>query len=356
MKNKKLYMSIGLLCLFIIGIMNVRGMEDIKDDPIHVESNLFPVTAGANMSSAFYDINTSIYIEGNWSATASAYDWCSGNGTEENPWIMENLNVTNDQKNAQIVIDTAEYFVMRNIIVSEYAAPYGHRTKAGIYIEKGEFGTIENCTITNCSTGLSIYEAKEEMKIINCDFIGSHNDSATGMGPAILIYEAKNVNITLNNIYAYYSGVVIHDSEECYIDDNTIEAIFEDIYVFVGNETVNETYIVPGLSDTGVYFDNVDDSAITNNDFYGCNATTQDDNYGDVSSSALSISSSYDYIPITINSNCHNITVYGNTFQGEGTNVIIISDDDDPLYWLYLVGIVCVCVAICFVILLKKKL
>jgi parallel beta-helix repeat protein len=330
MKNKKLYVFVGLLFLFVFGIMNVRS---IRSDDIVVSSefDLFPITAGANMSSTFFDINTSIYIEGNWSETALANEWCSGEGSEENPWILENINMTNDQKNAQIVIETAEHFIIRNVIVSEYAKPYGHRSKAGIYIEKGEYGLIENCTIVNCSTGISLYEAYEELKIINCDFIGSHNDSITGLGPAVLMYEAKEVNISYNNIYAYYSGVVIRDSEDCYVDNNRIEAVFD------------------GLSDTGVYFYNTNNSEITNNDFYGCEATTEH-SFG---ITTLKLSSSY--IPITIDPNCYNITVYGNTFEGQDTDIVVVGGSDDLFNILYIIGLVCVYIAVfCAVLVIRK--
>lgn len=235
-----------------------------------------------------------IYIDGNWSAYVEKYDWATGNGTEKDPYIIEGIYVNNPEQTAHISIEKAEYFIIRNVTVSNYAKPYGHHIFAGIYIGKGEYGLIDNCTIINCSHGISLAEAKDSLKITNCKFIGSHDDPITGMGCAVLIHEAKGVNISYNDIYNFYSGVVIYDAEECYVENNRIETSFVNI------------------SNTGVYFSSVNDSTIKNNDFYGCKSETQN-------STEISISSFDD--PIILD-DCINIIVYGNNFY---SNLI-----DDP--------------------------
>ena len=295
MKNKKLITSLVVISLVLMlfgSIINTTSVNSNSNDLLNTSQE------------ELINIDFAIHIDGNWSDYVNLYDWASGSGTEDDPWIIEGIHVTNDEKTAHISIKTAEYFIIRNVMVSEYSA-YGHYRYAGIYIEKGEFGLIENCIFINCSTGLSMFEAKDEIIITNNTFIGSHNDPITGMGKAIKIGEAKGVYINNNYIYNYYDGIVVRDAEEIIIDNNRIEALH-----------VNGT--IPTISNTGVYFYGVHDSEITNNDFYGC---TFDGHDYDVSTSGSSnLKTSFN--------NCYNITTYGNRFYDFDGNLIIDNLDD----------------------------
>jgi len=305
MKNKKLIISlIGLVFVLVFFSNIINPSTSIPDNSPNISQETTDLTP----------VNFSIYINGNWSVYVEKYDWCSGNGTEEDPYIIEGIHVTNENMTAHVSIETAEHFIIRNCTISNYAAPYGHHIYAGIYIEKGEYGLIENCTIINCSRGISMYEAKDSLKITNNKFIGSHNDSKTG-GNAIVIQEAKGVNISYNDIFNYYSGIIVKDAEEIYIENNRIETNFG------------------YTSDTGVYFVGVNNSEITNNDFYGCEATTQD-------SDGISISGDGDSNPIILE-NCYNIKIYGNRFFDSDGNQIGVSTSAF-IDWQLIFGIILV--------------
>ncbi|KKL10284.1 hypothetical protein LCGC14_2557400, partial [marine sediment metagenome] len=267
--------------------------------------NVPEISQGAITPDNLIPINFTINIDGNWSEYVNTYSWVTGHGTEKDPYIIEGIHVTNKDQTAHISIKTTEHFIIRNVTVSNYAKPYGHYTFAGIYIEKGEFGLIDNVTIINSSIGISLYEAKDSLKITNSKFIGSHNDSKTGMGSAILIHEAKGVNISYNDIYNFYNGIVVYDAEEVYIENNRIETNFG--------------YI----SDTGIYFYGVNDSAIISNEFYGCDFTGH--NYAEPV-----ISSKVDGLSTSLLENSINITVFGNNFYDLNGNLIKESDVPEP--------------------------
>lgn len=322
MKNKKLFVGLTLIFILVfvgIGAVNVRS-----------QSTNVVISQEAVLSNNLIQINFPIYIDGNWSDTVALYDWCTGSGTEEDPWVIEGIHVTNEDKTAHIWIDKAENFVIRNVVVSEYSAPYGHYTFAGIYIEKGEYGLIENCTIINSTMGLSMFEAKDEIKIIDNVFIGSHNNSETGRGAAILIQEAKGVEITNNDIYNYYDGIVVYDAEGINIEGNRIETSFG--------------YI----SDTGIYFYGVNDSSIIDNDFYGCEfAGHEYDDPFDSSVSGLKIS--FD--------SCYNIEVYGNRFYDLNGNLIgNLNIDNLLIFYIFIIAVISIVAILAYFVVKKIKM
>jgi len=342
MKNKKM----------IVGTIFVLVFFSLVTNSIALNLNRSYKTSQEEL----INIDFPIYINGNWSETVSLYNWCSGSGTEEDPWVIEGIHVTNENKTAHMSIENAEYFVIRNVIVSEYSAPYGHYTFAGLFIGNGTFGLIDNCTIINCTTGISLANGRnlpditDTIKITNCSFIGSHNNPITGMGKAIgitgvsfgdvynySITTVKNVNISHNNIYNYYDGIVVRKAEEINIENNRIETSFG--------------YI----SDTGIYFYGVNDSRIIDNDFYGCEFAGHE--YDDPFEPFFS------GLKTSLIENCYNLTIYGNRFYDLDGNLIgdpsdNISQNNEIMFLLIglFIGLVGVCVVIgVFMVLNKRK-
>ncbi len=247
-----------------------------------------------------------IRIDNNWTETVAAYDWCSGAGTELDPYIIQGINISIADQGASIAIENSvEHFIIRNcffsnVIFDLYTAPRFLSYYAGVYVGKAEHGLIENCTFNNNFIGISIENA-EHVNITNCRVIGSHDDNETGFGFSVYIHEGEKVNIMYNYLINYYSGLIIRDSEYCIVDHNHIENLL------VGVPDAN-----------GVYFDGVNNSVITNNDFFGCVSITQLSN---ITTSGLSIAGLGDN-PITIGPNCHNVRVSGNRFYDMNGNLI----------------------------------
>jgi len=315
-KNKKLFGSLIVMVFVMMFFSNILSTSF---------TNNSPKTSKGTTPTDLINIDFSIYIKDNWSETITLYDWCSGNGTEIDPYIIEGIYVTN----GHLSIETAEHFIIRNCVFYNYSAPYGHYTFAGIYIEKGEYGLIENCTIVNCSTGISLYDAKDSLKITNCRFIGSHDNNITGMGAAIRIQEAKGVNISYNDINNFYDGIIVRDAESIYIENNRIQTNFG------------------WISDTGIYFYSVNDSSIINNDFYNCTFDGHEYDEPETSSNRLKIS---------FPNNCFNITVYGNKFYVLDGDLIEDLDGIDTLKCIFIIlGVVGSFIYIYTLIYLFKK-
>ena len=347
MKNNKLVGSLvvmALVLMFLNPMTNSRNLN-LDDSPKIAQGDIYKDLIPVNFSIMIGDH----YPYGsypNWSYYVEKYDWCSGNGTEEDPYIIEGIHVTNENQTAHIWIEDVEHFIIRNVTVSNYAKPVGHYAFSGIYIGNGQFGLIENCTFINCSTGISLAnghswdltQITHTIKITNCRFIGSHNASDTGLGFAIGLHGAnfgvsygisriRNINISHNDIYNYYGGIQANLAEDIYISNNRIETSFG--------------YVV----EVGIYFYTVNDSTITNNDFYGCELGGHDYEEPKTSSDGFSINLI----------NCHNIEIYGNRFYDLDGNLFGVDELDEPFYWIFIIFGVVIAVVVVSLIIFKKR-
>ena len=316
-------MSLIVFSLFGISISQIGEINSSSSSP---------------KASQITELSYVIRIDNNWTETVAMYDWCTGSGTELDPYIIQGINISIGDQGPSIVIeDSAEHFIIRNCSFSNVefyylTATFHHSYYAGIYLEKAESGLIENCTFTNVFTGVSIREA-ENVDITNCRMIGSHTDNLTGFGRSIRIDEAKEVNITYNYFINFYGGIKIRDSENCIVDHNHIE---------------NLLWGVPDA--TGIYFDNVNSSAVTNNDFYGCGPVTQSSN---VTISGLSIAGFGDN-SIVVNPNCYNVRVSGNRFYDMDGNLIM--DSSIPSFDMPIILGTIASIAIIGIMRKKKKI
>jgi len=90
-----------------------------------------------------------IHVDGNWTETASTYDWCYGDGSWSTPYIIENVSIdaSSSPTGSGIFINNSktEYFIIRNCNVTN--ARSGNYD-AGIKLENTNHGTLIN---NNCS-------------------------------------------------------------------------------------------------------------------------------------------------------------------------------------------------------------
>jgi hypothetical protein len=367
MKNKKLVGSLivmVLVVIFLSPMTNSRSLnltnppeisQELYDNLILVD---FPIYIGDHGIYGNYS---------DWSYYVDNYDWCTGSGTEEDPYVIEGIHVTNENQTAHIWIEDVEHFIIRNVTVSNYAKPVGHYTFAGIFIGNGQFGLIEDCTFINCSIGISLANGRSFEKniclsqithtinITNCRFIGSHNASDTGLGFAIELQGTKfshvngsyigvlaiengsnivrirNIIVSHNDIYNYYGGIRASIAKDIYIGNNRIETTFG--------------YLV----EVGIYFYTVNNSTITNNDFYGCELGGHDYDEPKTSSDGFSIDLE----------NCYNIEIYGNRFYDLNGNLIDgLYDLVELNYWIFVIlggVILCIGAPVGIYLIVRKK-
>ncbi|MEJ2276967.1 MAG: right-handed parallel beta-helix repeat-containing protein [Candidatus Lokiarchaeota archaeon] len=130
-----------------------------------------PNTAGNSI------FTNKIYIDNNWSETVLNYDWCSGLGTLNDPYIIENVIFKNLNFGNCIEIENSkEYFTIKNCTIKFTGLKW---SDAGIRLYNVSNGKIvENIINSNLGYGIKLNQSTNisiQMNLIN-------NNSYMGIG------------------------------------------------------------------------------------------------------------------------------------------------------------------------------
>jgi len=210
MKKKVLILTIIMTCM----IWSCNTFRDIYYDVApEKEINYQPKTSN------FWNLNYSIIIDNNWFEIASTYDWCSGVGTANNPYIIENVSINGqDLENTFTIQNSNDYFVIKNC--TAYKAGGGF-IATGIKLFNVMNGKlIENDCSTTCN-GIHLYNSSNN--IIENNTIGYHNDAGIRLEDYCF-----NNTISFNRILDGYEGIRFW--RKCY--NNSI----------IGNEIIYNRY------------------------------------------------------------------------------------------------------------------
>ena len=134
------------LLILIVIAMGFVFLSNIKLDFGHSQkSNIVNPKASGGYSETFIHIDGS--IANNWSWTAGNESWCYGEGTWENPYIIENVTVNCGGTGSGILIENSDtdYFIVRNCTVYNSGSGLG---SAGINLDNTNNGVL---TTNNCS-------------------------------------------------------------------------------------------------------------------------------------------------------------------------------------------------------------
>lgn len=169
-------------------------------------------------STSFWNLTGSpIHIDNtdpayNWSKTAFENEWCQGNGSENNPYIIENITI-NGQGSGKCI----------EIINSEDV-----------------FFIIRNCTLSNSGT-IKDSDAAIKLRYVNNGKLVNNNVSFNPYG--ILLQYSENINISKNSI-----------------SDN-----FNLGLELMGSDHNNISYNNFSNNNNSIYFDTADYNTISNN-------------------------------------------------------------------------------------------
>ncbi len=196
-----------------------------------------------------------IYIDGNFSETASTYGWCSGLGTAASPYIIQNLTIDGQNNNTCIYIkDIMDFFIIRNCTIL-------NSKNDGIYLYKVKNGTFYNNTIkNNLGDGLDLRNSDN----ISIRENVIHNNS----GRCISLDASVNNTIRNNTAYNDYFGIELWHSHNNNISNNVIH---DNIGVGINLQYSNNNMITRNLvyngHQTSCTLFRSDNNRITNNIF-----------------------------------------------------------------------------------------
>ncbi|MFW9989194.1 MAG: NosD domain-containing protein, partial [Candidatus Odinarchaeota archaeon] len=301
-------------------------------------------------------IDLPIFIDGiatgvgahNWT-WAESQSWCTGSGTEEVPYVIENLRISGfgtedyciDIRNSNVSFIIRECLVYNSI-------------EAGIYFDNVNNSIVVNNNCSNNDNGIYL-EYSNNITILENTANDNNNDG-------IYVYSSNYINITANTANNNENdGIELHD----YCDDNTISknllknnyngiTIDNDCYYnnITGNtatgnddggivlERDNDHNIITGNNFDGnrigikLYEENsfnavVENNASNNSEFgiyltYLCNNNSITEN--NVNGNGNNDKDFEDKVGIKLENNCHNNTIIGNNVNNNNETGILLHD------------------------------
>lgn len=202
-----------------------------------------------------------IHIDDNWSDIALNYGWCNGNGSWNNPYIIENvtIDVSGSPTGSGIIINNtkSDYFIIRNCTVFNAATGL---YDAGIKFENTSIGSIVNCHIFNNNRyGIFLHKYCMNNTI-------STNIISNNIGIALNINCTKNT-ILDNNILSNRGILLIGNSSNNYIRKNVINEGLFGIQIELSDDNQIINNVISYHSSHGILI-NGDRNNVTSNYFY----------------------------------------------------------------------------------------
>lgn len=171
-----------------------------------------------------------------WEITAAKYEWCSGNGTIEDPYVIESVYIDGQMIAGSgdfeyffycciWIRNSIKHFVIRDCVLERTGVGEGC---AGIKLENVTNALVTDNECKFNQIGISVYQSQCENMILQRNFITTDNtiledDNATyvyGMGFGISVFESNNVNIRYNNFTNAGHAVHIREGRDHVISNN----------------------------------------------------------------------------------------------------------------------------------------
>jgi len=199
-----------------------------------------------------YEVISNITIFGNneWEMLQSTYGWCTGNGTWNNPYIIENIAIRSQSISYCVDIqETNVSFIIRNCdFNSHYLKLYS------INLVDVRNGVIQNNSFNNFEFNCVILNNCYNLTILRNSISGSRMkyEAHTSMSNGVSLSNSNETQIIENIIFYNHNGISFWNSSHNTISGNSIRN--------------NENY---GISISESNQINISNNRITNNDYYG---------------------------------------------------------------------------------------
>ncbi|MFX0029700.1 MAG: nitrous oxide reductase family maturation protein NosD [Candidatus Hermodarchaeota archaeon] len=272
-------LTIGSIQLIFIPNSNITNIDLETDKNQHY----------TKLKTPDYTSVSAIYIDDTdstkcWEMTAATFDWCNGLGTEEYPYIIENVIVNGQNSGNSIYIGySSVYFIIRNCIIYNSGLYF-----AGLYLKSVKNARIlnNNCSF-NGDHGI-IFEGGGSNNIISNNTVFNNRRAGIGLGSfykycviseniisdngqdgIVLRQDCDNNDISGNIIYnSGYSGILLQGgSDNNIVEENkVINTSHQGIWIYGNsNNNVIKNNILSKSQRNGVLIEESQYNTVKNN-------------------------------------------------------------------------------------------
>ena len=357
MRRKPIRYKLSVFLTLVIGILMFQSV--LYPSRFLIKENYIQCEKEGLKASEFWVLPYTIHIDSNWSDTESTYDWCTGSGTWDDPYLIENVTVDAHNSGSSIFLENSDdYFIIHNctVINSQESGYSGY--PAGIKLNHVSNGTIfqnvikenfigmyfdsvqnvtinDNTIIDNPVGGIILYHSNENYILENFQTLSNY----TGL----FLNSGSNNNIIRGNTFQnntgdplFGDGIRIRSSQDNYVIDNIL--INNDKGILIEDDSHNNTImqnIIESNSNFGALivaqYDNTIDNLFYLNTFdnHACNAY---DNGTDSRWDNGTIGNYWsDYDGVDANDDGIGDTQYSISGMGGGIDNFPIWDDGDSI-------------------------
>lgn len=320
-------------CLFLYGIsvaiivvFSVISLSSNSQN-IHFESDTPDLFKSPKISADWEFVNLEIDGDAtgidakNWT-WATSQDWCSGSGTQADPYVIENITLVDSEINDNrglYIHDSSSHFIIQNCEINGYELTYYYRD-GGIFFSNVSNGRITNCNLNNNYYAINFYDQCENMTVSNNNITGKSTSNYYG------VYSTSNIrNITaFGNLFKHvYDGFHLSNCDNSNITQNTIDTPKKDgIYLsscednFIVDNSINNAAQHGILLASSCVENNITFNTISASQYSGIYIMSNS-NYNNVSFNLISESI---YFGIRLY-NSRFLSINNNTMTGSGLGI-----------------------------------
>lgn len=183
-KMKKRIIIPLLAILLFISFYSSQGIS-LGDNTLDGTSEVESYNTNESAASPAYDASDPISITSNAAFIGVA---SSGNGTVDDPYIIENLSITNNTANLIYIENTTAYFEIRNCLLNGTDGSYD-----GIVLNNTDYGNLSTNDIFRCNYGIHL-NSSDHNTILNNTVHGNALDG-------IFLHDSNVTDIFKNKVY-----------------------------------------------------------------------------------------------------------------------------------------------------------
>ena len=250
-KRKEIKYSVALLAIaFALALpmivsFSTAPLEKSFDLSSFLGFNAYELSSSrAPKTSGYYNLTGSnIIIDDadpnyNWSKTAAENDWCSGAGTIEDPYIIENVYIDGGgliaetpgkqhSGNCLSIYRSTVYFIVRGCYFTRAGSD---EFNSGIYLAYSENGILYNNTITNNHNNIFVNDLSHNTTVLYN--VMSHNEIYAGK--ACVVQFSDDCLLTRNLLANGYTGFQLINSKNVELRQNLLNSSLYGVPVSVG--------------------------------------------------------------------------------------------------------------------------